>query len=46
MEQVAAGNHLKTDLEARIQAAEDQAAAAMEQTATRLERIAASLAAA
>src|SRR5690348_5065662 len=46
MEQAAARNHLKTDLEARIQAAEDQAAAAMEQTAARLERIAASLAAA
>ena len=46
MEQVAAEGQLRGDLEARIKAAEDQAAAAMEQTAAKLERIAATLAAA
>jgi cell division protein ZapA len=46
MEQLAAAGSLNGDLEARIQAAEDQAAAAIEQTAAKLERIAASLAAA
>jgi cell division protein ZapA len=46
MEQVSAEAQLRKELEARIQAAEDQAASAMEQTAARLERIAASLAAA
>jgi len=46
MEQITAEGQLRIGLEARIQAAEDQAAAAMEQTAARLERIAASLAAA
>lgn len=39
-------NHVRGELEARIKAAEDQAALAMEQTAAKLERIAASLAAA
>jgi cell division protein ZapA len=46
MEHVASEEQLRGDLEARIQAAEDQAALAMEQTAARLERVAASLAAA
>jgi cell division protein ZapA len=46
MEQVSAEGQLRSDLEARIQAAEDRAAAAMEQTAAKLERVAASLAAA
>jgi cell division protein ZapA len=46
MEQVAAEGELRGELEARIKAAEDQAAQAMEQTAAKLERIAASLAAA
>lgn len=41
-----AENHARGDLEARIKAVEDQAALAMEQTAAKLERIAASLAAA
>ena len=46
MEQIAGEGQLRGDLEARIKAAEDQAALAMEQTAAKLERIAASLAAA
>jgi cell division protein ZapA len=46
MEQLAAQGNLHGELEARIKAAEDQAASAMEQTAAKLERIAASLAAA
>ena len=46
MEQLSAQGSLHGDLEVRIKAAEDQAAAAMEQTAAKLERIAASLAAA
>lgn|SRR5512146_336901 len=46
MEQIAAEGQLRVDLEARIKTAEDQTAAALEQTAARLERIAASLAAA
>ena len=46
MEQAAAAGDLGGDLETRIKAAEDQAALAMEQTAAKLERIAASLAAA
>src|SRR5262249_49051204 len=45
-EQLTAAGNLHGDLEARIKAAEDQAAVAMEQTAAKLERIAASLAAA
>lgn len=46
MEQLAAQGNLHGELEARIKAAEDQAASAMEQAAAKLERIAASLAAA
>ena len=46
MEQIAGEGQLRGELEARIQAAEEQAALAMEQTAAKLERIAASLAAA
>ena len=46
MEQLTAQGNLHGELEARIKAAEDQAASAMEQTAAKLERIAASLAAA
>jgi len=46
MEQVAAESQLRGELETRIKAAEDEAAIAMEQTAAKLERIAASLAAA
>ena len=46
MEQLAAQGNLRGQLEARIQAAEQQAAQAIEQTAAKLERIAASLAAA
>ena len=42
----AAETQVRGDLEARIKAVEDQAALAMEQTAAKLERIAASLAAA
>ena len=46
LQQVAAEGQLRGELEARIKAAEDQAAIAMEQTAAKIERIAASLAAA
>jgi cell division protein ZapA len=46
MEQMVSEGHLRSELEAHIKAAEDEAAAAMERAAARLERIAASLAAA